>query len=55
MSRYTAPRAFPAEGARIALCTCTDCGAAIVLDEGDSVDPRSTHDEWHSRNTASRS
>lgn len=49
MSNYTPPRHFTAEGARIALVTCLDCGAALTIDPDYFVDVKALHDAWHER------
>lgn len=46
-SPITAARAFEAEGARIALCSCRICGAALVLDPGDDESVIERHVAWH--------
>jgi hypothetical protein len=46
-SPITAARAFMAEGARIALCSCRICGAALVLDPGDQESVVELHVAWH--------
>ena len=39
---------WSAEGARVGLVTCRDCGAAIVVDPRDKrPTPMELHDEWH--------
>lgn len=45
--RYTGTRAWAAEGARVALVTCLRCGAAILIDPSDKVDPLALHDAFH--------
>jgi hypothetical protein len=45
--RYTAARPIAAEGARIGLIACTECGAALVLDIGIDFDVLARHDQWH--------
>jgi hypothetical protein len=49
MAMTTGARALAAEGARVALVTCTRCGAAILLDPADDFDPVERHREWHNR------
>lgn len=46
---YTAPRAFAAEGARVALVSCLRCGAALLLDPDDEEDAIVLHDDWHNK------
>jgi hypothetical protein len=46
-SPITGARAFEAEGARIALCSCRICGAALVLDPGDTESVIELHVAWH--------
>lgn len=36
-----------AEGARIAIWTCPECGAAVLIDPRDDFDPAYRHREWH--------
>lgn len=45
--RYTFARAFAAEGARVGLVTCRDCGASLLLDEANDFDVFAVHDDWH--------
>jgi hypothetical protein len=44
---YTLARAIAAEGARIGIVTCLECGTAILIDPDDAVDPLKLHDAWH--------
>ena len=44
---FTPYRAFSAEGARLGLCSCRLCGAAIVIDITDGVTADQVHLEWH--------
>jgi hypothetical protein len=44
---FTAYRPFAAEGARVGLMTCTICGAAVLIDPHDSIDPAQLHEDWH--------
>lgn len=44
---YTGGRAFPAEGARVALITCRRCGAALLIDPNDDFNVLQRHQEWH--------
>ena len=46
-SPITAYRAVPAEGARIGLVSCRICGAALVLDPGDTESVVERHVAWH--------
>lgn len=39
--------AVSAEGARIGIATCKECGAAIMLDPRDSMNRARQHHEWH--------
>lgn len=48
MTEFTTARAFVAEGARVGIVTCLTCGAAVLLDSADEVDPREVHRRWHS-------
>jgi len=45
--KMSAARAWTAEGARVALVTCLDCGAAVLLDPGDEVSAWELHVGWH--------
>jgi hypothetical protein len=50
--RRTPYRAVEAEGARIGLLSCLDCGAVLMLDPDDArqdIDVVSIHTEWHAR------
>ena len=44
---FSALRAVQAEGARIGLVTCGECGAALVIDPADKVSPVAVHSRWH--------
>lgn len=45
---YTAVRAWSAEGARVGLVTCMDCGAALLIDPSDEgFNVIEQHDRWH--------
>jgi len=46
---FTLMTAIPAEGARIGLCTCTLCGATILVDSRDDIDSMQLHIDWHAR------
>jgi hypothetical protein len=46
-SPITAARAFEAEGARIAVCSCRICGACLVLDPADEESVIERHVTWH--------
>lgn len=39
--------ALNAEGARIGLATCKECGAAILIDPRDKTNYAKKHVEWH--------
>ena len=39
--------AVQAEGARIGICVCKECGAAILLDPRDPINAAKLHAEWH--------
>lgn len=42
--------AWPAEGRRVALVICPDCGAALLVGAGDTLpDPLALHVDWHAR------
>lgn len=47
LSRYTAPTAFAAEGARVGLVTCKTCWASLLLDPRDDFDVLKRHTAWH--------
>lgn len=47
--RYTAATAFSAEGARVGLTICKDCGSALLLDPRNEFDVLARHDVWHAR------
>lgn len=42
---YTPAYALSAEGGRIGLVTCTQCGVCILL--GADLDAMTVHDQWH--------
>lgn len=44
---FTTATVFEAEGARVGLVTCQECGATILLDPRDTEDARTTHAYWH--------
>ena len=46
---FTDATVIAAEGARVALLTCKECGAAILLDPRDDEDRPKQHAEWHKR------
>jgi hypothetical protein len=39
--------ALSAEGARVGLVTCQECGAALLLDPRDDTNVLKLHDQWH--------
>ena len=47
---FTPYTAVPAEGCRIGLVTCRDCGAVVMLDE--TIDWPMVHRAWHMRTLA---
>jgi hypothetical protein len=44
---YTNGTAWAAEGARVALVSCEQCGAALIIDPRDRIDVLTLHHEWH--------
>jgi LmbE family N-acetylglucosaminyl deacetylase len=36
-----------AEGARVGIACCSECGAALLLDPRESIDVVYLHNEWH--------
>lgn len=46
-ARYTAMTVLNAEGARVGLVSCTRCGALVIIDPRDTIDPAAVHDQWH--------
>jgi hypothetical protein len=44
---YTAARVVSAEGARIGIITCQQCGSAVLIDPADEIDAVQQHDQWH--------
>ena len=38
-----------AEGARVAVVTCRLCGAAVLIDPREKVDPVKLHSDFHDR------
>lgn len=46
-SPITSARAWTAEGARVALVSCTVCGAALLLDPDDRIGVVEVHVAWH--------
>lgn len=51
---YTDAAMIQAEGARVGIVTCTQCGAAIIHDPRDKRDATKTHDNWHDMQPADR-
>jgi hypothetical protein len=45
--RFTAATIIHAEGARIGIMTCRDCGSALVLDSRETFDVIERHRAWH--------
>lgn len=45
---YASPVGLEAEGARIGLTFCLECGSAILLIQG-TPNPLRLHDDWHRR------
>jgi hypothetical protein len=43
----TSARPWEAEGARVALVSCVQCGAALLLDPGNEFDVIDRHVSWH--------
>lgn len=50
---YTAIRALEAEGARIGLVTCLQCGATVTIDPSDEQSMIGLHDAWHNESKSS--
>ena len=44
---FTLIASFDVECARVGICTCLICGAAIFVDPRDTDDPRKLHLQWH--------
>lgn len=44
---YTNATIWDAEGARVGIVTCRRCGAALMLDQRDTFNVKSLHDQWH--------
>ena len=45
--QFTQATVLAAEGARVGIVTCRECGAAILLDPRDTIDPLLQHRAWH--------
>ncbi len=45
--QFTQATMLAAEGARVGIVTCRECGAAILLDPRDTIDPLLQHRAWH--------
>lgn len=45
---YTEATVIEAEGARVMLVNCMNCGAAILIDPRDRFSMKDIHDRWHS-------
>jgi hypothetical protein len=51
--RVPSYRAIPAEGARVGITSCLDCGAALMIDPDDylqGIDVPAIHIAWHELN-----
>ena len=44
---------WAAEGARVAMVTCSQCGAALLIDPRSNLDVMSLHMQWHLPSSAS--
>ncbi len=44
---FTSLTAWPAEGARVGIISCTLCGAAILLGGQMEADTIALHEAWH--------
>jgi ferredoxin-like protein FixX len=44
---FTYPTALAAEGARVGVATCLECGTAILLDPRNETDYLQIHISWH--------
>lgn len=44
---FTAATAVLAEGARVGIATCRECGAAVLIDPRDEINYARLHSEWH--------
>jgi hypothetical protein len=44
---FSAATVWPAEGARVGIVTCDDCGAAILVDPRDTTNRPDQHAAWH--------
>ena len=44
---FTKATVFAAEGNRVGLVTCRQCGAVILLDDRDNENWLNKHAEWH--------
>lgn len=42
---------FEVVGAWVAVVSCDECGALILLDPRDDINELELHEEWHRRNT----
>ena len=44
---YTEATVIEAEGVRVMLVNCMNCGAAILIDPRDRYSMKDIHDQWH--------
>jgi hypothetical protein len=47
--RLTSMRAVPADGARVGIVSCLECGAALLIDPADSDNVVALHRDFHER------
>ena len=52
-ARFTAATVLVAEGARIGIVTCKECGAAVIIDPRDTINALRQHHDWHALATPS--
>lgn len=49
----TALTVIAAEGARVGIATCLDCGTALLVDPRSEINVPYLHAEWHAHNDSS--
>lgn len=47
--KLSALTCFAAEGARVGLTTCSECGCVLIIDPRDQYDTMAIHKEWHTQ------
>ena len=52
LSGFTQATVIAAEGARVAILSCEECGAALLLDPRETISVIDRHRDWHERSDA---